>query len=43
LEDAPWQPIYYPVDVIAIRKRIAGATPGYMGRLLVNDAKVVAP
>ncbi len=43
LQDAPWQPLYYPVDVIAIRNRIAGATPGYMGRLLVNDAKVVAP
>jgi len=43
LQDAPWQPIYYPVDVIATRNRIEGATPGYMGRLLVNDAKVVGP
>lgn len=40
LADAPWQPLYYPVDVIAIRNRIEGATPGYMGRLLVNDATI---
>jgi peptide/nickel transport system substrate-binding protein len=43
LQDAPWQPLYYPIDVIAVRNRIEGAQPGYMGRLLVNDAKVVAP
>lgn len=43
LADAPWQPLYYPVDVIAIRNRIQDATPGYMGRLLVNDATVRTP
>ncbi len=41
LADAPWQPLYYPVDVIAVSNRIQGAKPGYMGRLLVNDAKVI--
>ncbi len=41
LEDAPWQPLYNPVDAIAIDKRIQGAEAGYMGRLLVDDAKVV--
>lgn len=41
LQDAPWQPLYNPIDAIAIDKRIEGAHTGYMGRLLVNDAKVV--
>ena len=41
LEDAPWQPLYNPVDAVAIDKRIDGARTGYMGRLLVNDAFVV--
>jgi peptide/nickel transport system substrate-binding protein len=40
LEDAPWQPLYYPVDVIAVAKRVAGEKVGYMGRLLLNDAKM---
>ncbi|MFN2200258.1 MAG: ABC transporter substrate-binding protein [Caldilineaceae bacterium] len=43
LEDAPWQPIYNPIDAMAINKRIQGAEAGYMGRMLVNDAKVVEP
>lgn len=42
LHDAPWQPLYVPVDVLAIRTRIEGAKPGYMGRLLLNDAAVAA-
>jgi peptide/nickel transport system substrate-binding protein len=41
LADAPWQPLYVPLDVIAISTRIEGARAGYMGRLLVNDAYVV--
>jgi len=41
LQDAPWQPLYNPLDVVAISKRIEGTKIGYMGRLLVNDAHVV--
>lgn len=40
LQDAPWQPLYVPVDVLAIRNRVQGAKPGYMGRLLLNDATI---
>lgn len=40
LADAPWQPLYYPVDVIAVANRVAGEKVGYMGRLLLNDATV---
>ena len=41
LQDAPWQPLYVPTDVLAISKRIDGVKIGYMGRMLVNDARVV--
>ncbi len=41
LQDAPWQPLYVPTDVLAISKRITGVKIGYMGRMLVNDAQVV--
>lgn len=40
LADAPWQPLYVPLDVLAINTRIEGARIGYMGRLLLNDARV---
>jgi peptide/nickel transport system substrate-binding protein len=40
LADAPWQPLYVPLDVLAFSKRVEGARAGYMGRLLVNDARV---
>lgn len=40
LQDAPWQPLYVPLDVLAINKRVQGAQIGYMGRLLVNDVRV---
>jgi peptide/nickel transport system substrate-binding protein len=40
LQDAPWQPLYVPLDVLAISKRIQGAKVGFMGRLLLNDAFV---
>lgn len=40
LQDAPWQPLYNPVDAMAVSRRIQGITTGYMGRMLVNDAKV---
>lgn len=41
LKDAPWQPLYVPTDVLAISKRIDGVKIGYMGRMLVNDARAV--
>jgi peptide/nickel transport system substrate-binding protein len=41
LQDAPWQPLYIPLDVLAINKRVDGVRIGYMGRMLVNDARLV--
>jgi peptide/nickel transport system substrate-binding protein len=41
LADAPWQPLYVPLDVLAMSTRVEGARAGYMGRLLVNDARVI--
>lgn len=41
LQDAPWQPLYNPIDVMAMSDRLAGLKVGYMGRTLVNDAYVV--
>ncbi len=41
LQDAPWQPLYVPLDVLAINKRVEGVRIGYMGRMLVNDARIV--
>lgn len=40
LADAPWQPLYNPVDVMAMRAAVHGIKIGYMGRMLVNDAWV---
>jgi peptide/nickel transport system substrate-binding protein len=40
LQDAPWQPLYNPVDVMAAREAVQGIKIGYMGRMLVNDAFV---
>lgn len=40
LADAPWQPLYVPLDVLAFSTRVEGARIGYMGRLLLNDARV---
>jgi peptide/nickel transport system substrate-binding protein len=39
MQDAPWQPLYNPVDAMAMTQRVEGITLGYMGRMLVNDAK----
>jgi peptide/nickel transport system substrate-binding protein len=41
LTEAPWQPLYNPVDVMAMRQRVQDAKIGHMGRLLLNDARVV--
>ncbi len=43
LQDAPWQPLYNPVDVMAMGEGVQGAKVGHMGRLLLNDARVVEP
>ena len=40
LQDAPWQPLYNPVDVMAARETVQGVKIGYMGRMLVTDAFV---
>lgn len=40
LQDAPWQPLYTPIDVMAFSKRFEGIQVGYMGRMLVNDVRV---
>jgi peptide/nickel transport system substrate-binding protein len=40
LADAPWQPLYVPLDVLAMGAQVQGARVGYMGRLLLNDARV---
>lgn len=42
LQDAPWQPLYVPLDVLAVSKRFDGIQIGFMGRMLLNDARVVA-
>jgi peptide/nickel transport system substrate-binding protein len=42
LQDAPWQPLYVPTDVMVVSKRIEGVRIGYMGRMLVNDAVVIS-
>ncbi len=40
LTDAPWQPLYIPVDVTVIRSRVQDVVIGPMGRVLLNDARV---
>jgi len=40
LQEAPWQPLYTPIDVMAMSERVQGVEIGYMGRMLLNDARV---
>jgi peptide/nickel transport system substrate-binding protein len=40
LNDAPWQPLYVPVDNMAIRTRVQNLVLGPMGRTLFNDVTV---
>ncbi len=40
LTESPWQPLYIPVEGMAIRKRVAGVSVGSMGRMLMNDVTV---
>lgn len=37
LKDAPWQPLYYPMEGLVYRDRINGLVIGSLGRMLVND------
>jgi ABC-type transport system substrate-binding protein len=41
MADAPWQPLYVPVDVLAINKRIQNYHLASMGRILLNEAHVM--
>jgi len=41
LTEAPWQPLYTPLNVLAIRDRVQNVVIGSMGRVLLNDARVV--
>jgi peptide/nickel transport system substrate-binding protein len=41
MQDAPWQPLYIPVDVMAFNKRFDGVKLGFMGRMLLNDVRFV--
>ncbi|HMQ30036.1 MAG TPA: ABC transporter substrate-binding protein [Chloroflexaceae bacterium] len=40
MADAPWQPLYTPVDMLALSPRLEGARLGAMGRVLLNDVTV---
>ncbi len=42
LTESPWQPLYIPVEGMAIRNRVVGVGVGSMGRMLMNDATVTA-
>lgn len=37
LTEAPWLPLYIPVEGIAVRNRVQGAIISSMGRMLLND------
>lgn len=41
LQEAPWQPLYNPIDVMAMGETVQDAKIGHMGRLLLNDARVI--
>ena len=40
LADAPWQPLYLPVEAMVIRNRVQGIKVGALGRMLVNDVTI---
>jgi peptide/nickel transport system substrate-binding protein len=41
MQDMPWIPLYEPVNVIAISGRVQDTVIGPMGRVLLNDARVI--
>ncbi|HEX9017265.1 MAG TPA: ABC transporter substrate-binding protein [Chloroflexota bacterium] len=40
LKDAPWQPLYYPMEGLVYRGRVNNLVIGSLGRVMVNDATV---
>lgn len=40
MADAPWQPLYTPIDMLALSPRVDGVVLSAMGRLLLNDVTV---
>ncbi|WP_129674744.1 ABC transporter substrate-binding protein [Candidatus Chloroploca sp. Khr17] len=40
MADAPWQPLYTPVDMLAVHGRVNNVVLSAMGRVLLNDATV---
>ena len=40
LQDAAWQPLYNPLNVMAMSENVQEAKLGHMGRLLLNDTRV---
>lgn len=41
MADAAWQPLYEPVDVIAVGPQVQDVVIGPMGRVFLNDARVI--
>jgi peptide/nickel transport system substrate-binding protein len=42
LNDAPWQPLYNPIDVVAARSSVQDIKIGHMARMLINDTYITA-
>ena len=40
LAEAPWQPLYYPIEGMVLSSRVKGVKVGSLGRMLVNDVTV---
>lgn len=43
MADAPWQPLYIPVDVLAVSQKVQNFHLASMARVLLNEAQVVQP
>ncbi len=41
MADAPWQPLYIPVDVLAISSKVHDFQLASMGRVLLNEAQLI--
>lgn len=41
MADAPWQPLYIPVDVLAISSKVHDFQLASMGRILLNEAQLI--
>ncbi len=40
LTEAPWQPLYHPMEGMVLRNRVKDVKVGSLGRMLVNDATI---